>query len=327
MKILVTGATGFIGSHLVGLLLSKGHQVRCLVRKSSNLVWLKDLSVEYVYGDMFDDAALRQAVAGVHYVYHSAGLTKAKTQEEYYQANSEGTRRLLQATAEVAPGLQRFLHVSSQAAAGPSPTRMPIDEAVDPHPITTYGRSKFQSELECRAFDGKVKYTICRPPVVYGPRDKDVFEFFHTMSRGLQPMVGMQDTYVSLIHVRDLVRGLVMAAESERSIGQTYFISSTGVYSWKELGNITREALGKSALRLRIPVFGIYTVSAVAEVLARFSTKPALLNLEKARDMVQRYWTCDAAKAKKDFGFEQEISLPDGVIDTVRWYRANGWLK
>jgi dihydroflavonol-4-reductase len=327
MKILVTGATGFIGSHLVALLLSKGHHVRCLVRKTSNLIWLKELSVEYMYGDIYDDAALRQAVDGVQYIYHSAGLTKAKTREEYFRANAEGTQRLLRAAAEAAPGLSRFLHVSSQAAAGPSTTRDPIDESVPPHPITTYGRSKYQSELECRAFEGRVPCTICRPPAVYGPRDKDVFEFFHTMSRGLQPMIGIHDTYVSLIHVKDLVRGFVMAAESPITVGQTYFISSSNVYTWKEIGEVTREALGKFALRVRVPVFGVYGIAAVAEFLAKFSSKPALINLEKARDMVQTFWTCDASKAKRDFGFEQEVSLKEGVLDTVQWARTQGWLN
>ena len=325
MNILVTGATGFIGSHLVALLLSKGHQVRCLVRKTSNLIWLKDLPVTFVEGDVFDDDALRRAVDGVDYVYHSAGLTKAKTREEYFRANAEGTQRLLRA-ASTSPKLRRFLHVSSQAAAGPSTSKVPITEDASPHPITNYGRSKLQSEIECRAFDGKIRYTICRPPVVYGPRDKDVFEFFHTMSRGLQPMVRFHDTFVSMIHVTDLVRGFVMAAESDAAIGQTYFISGTQVYSWEDIGDVTREALGRKALRLRIPAFGVYAVAGVAEVLAKFSSRPALINIEKARDMVQEFWTCDPSKAKRDFGFEQKISLRDGVLDTVAWYRAQGWL-
>ncbi len=327
MNSLVTGATGFIGSHLVALLLSKGHHVRCLVRKTSNLVWLKDLPVTLIEGDVFDDAVLRKAVDGVDYIYHSAGLTKAKTRDDYFKANAEGTRRLLRAAASFNPNLRRFLHVSSQAAAGPSPSRIPITEETPPHPITNYGRSKLQSEVECQAFDGRLRYTICRPPAVYGPRDKDVFEFFRTMSRGLQPMIGVHDTYVSLIHVRDLIRGFVMAAESDAAIGQTYFISSAQVYTWKEIGDVTREALGKRALRLRIPVPGVYAVAAVAELLAKFSAKPALINIEKARDMVQDYWTCDASKAKHDFEFEQNVSLRDGVNETVQWARQQGWLQ
>ena len=326
MKILVTGATGFIGSHLAELLLSNRHAVRCLLRKTSSTVWLKDLPVELVYGDLFDKEALRRAVEGVDYIYHSAGLTKARTEEEYFQGNAVGTRNLLDATRERNPGLCRFILLSSQAAAGPSPSKAPINEEVIPHPITTYGRSKLAAEQECHTAAGTMKCTIVRPPVVYGPRDKDVFEFFHTVSRGLQPMAGLQEKFVSMIHVSDLVRGTVMAAESEMAIGQTYFISSKRVYGWRELGEITRRALGKRVLRIRVPEPGIYAIAAVAELMAKFSSKPALINFEKARDMVQDYWTCDASKAKRELGFEEEIQLEEGIQSTMAWYKNVGWL-
>ena len=326
MTILVTGATGFIGSHLTELLLKKGHRVRCLVRKTSNTIWLKSLPVEYVYGDLFDEEALREAVTGVEYVYHSAGITKARTSEGYYLGNTTGTRNILNAVVRHNPGLRRFLHVSSGAAAGPSPTKAPIDESFEPHPLTTYGKSKWAAEQECHKVQSRIPITIVRPPVVYGPRDKDVFEFFNTMKKGLQPMAGMREKYVSMIHAADLVRGFVMAAESGKSAGQTYFITSGAVYGWKEIGEATKQALGSRALRVRIPEFGIYTIAAFAEFFAWLSRKPALINFEKARDMVQDYWTSDPSKAKRDFGFEQEISLADGIRDAVTWYKREGWL-
>ena len=190
MDVLVTGSTGFIGSHLVELLLQKGCRVRCLIRKTSDLQWLKDLPVEFVEGDIADPPSLARAVRGVEYIYHSAGLTKARTEDQYFRANAGGTRSLLEAARDVAPGLKRFLFLSSQTAAGPSPTITPITEEFPPRPITTYGRSKLQGEKECLSVSGRVPVTICRAPAVYGPRDKDVFEFFHTVSRGLQPMAG-----------------------------------------------------------------------------------------------------------------------------------------
>jgi dihydroflavonol-4-reductase len=325
MKILVTGATGFIGSHLAELLLKKDHSVRCLIRKTSSTAWLKDLPVELVYGDLFDKRALQKAVEGVDYIYHSAGLTKAKTEEEYFQGNSVGTRNLLDAVREKNPGLRRFVLFSSQAAAGPSPTKDPINEDVPAHPITTYGRSKLAAEQECQRVTD-FKWTIVRPPVVYGPRDKDVFEFFHTVSRGLQPMAGFGPKFVSMIHVTDLIRGTVMAAESPKAEGQVYYIASKGVYGWLELGEISRQALNRKVLRVRIPEAGIYGIAAVAEVMAKFSSKAALINFEKARDMVQNFWTCDASKATRDFGFEQEISIEEGIKSTIAWYKSQGWL-
>lgn len=323
---LVTGATGFIGSHLAELLLSRGHTVRVLLRKTSSLEWLKGLRVELFYGDLFDREAMERAVAGVDYVYHSAGLTKARTPEGYYRANQEGTRNLLNAMLSRSPQIRRFVHISSQAAVGPSPSSAPINEEFPANPLTTYGKSKRKAEEEVLAVSSRMPVTICRPPAVYGPRDKDIFEFFNTYRKGLQPIVGFSEKYVSLVHVTDLVRGFVMAAESEAARGQVYFISSDRAYGWKEVGEVTRAAMGRGAIRVRIPEPLVYVISAFAEIGAKFSSKPALINLEKARDMVQDYWTCDSSKAARDFGYRQEISLEEGIRGTVEWYREHGWL-
>jgi dihydroflavonol-4-reductase len=323
---LVTGATGFIGSHLVDLLLKKKYAVRVLLRKTSDTSWLQGLPLEFVYGDLFDADALREAVTGVDYVFHSAGVTKAKTQEEYYRGNTQGVINMLDAVAAHNPGLRRFVQISSQTASGPSTGAAPVTEDSLPRPITTYGRSKLKGEEACAERRSTIPITILRPPAVYGPRDKDVFEFFHTMSKGLQPMVGMKEKFVSLIHVGDLVRGFVMAAESDAASGGTYFISSSRVYGWKEVGEISRRALGRNALRIRIPEAGVFAIAAVSEFFGLFSRKPVLINFEKARDMVQDYWTCDSSKAQRDFGYVQEITLEEGIKGTVEWYRSKGWL-
>jgi hypothetical protein len=180
-------------------------------------------------------------------------------------------------------------------------------------PITTYGKTKLQAEVECLKLEDRLPVTIVRPPAVYGPRDKDVFEFFATMRKGLQPVVGFGEKYVSLLHVGDVVRGTIMAGESPKSVGQTYFLSSKKIYGWLEVGQVTRKVLGRRALTLRIPEAGVYVVATFAEFFALFSKKPALINFEKARDMVQDYWTCDSSKAKRDFGYEQEIGLEEGI--------------
>ncbi|MBI5470784.1 MAG: NAD-dependent epimerase/dehydratase family protein [Ignavibacteriae bacterium] len=326
MKALVTGGTGFVGSHLVDLLLEKAYTVRCLIRKSSDTKWLKGKPVEFVYGDLFDEKALRDAVIGVDYIYHSAGVTKAKTKHEYYRGNAIGTHNLLHATQQSNPTLKRFVHISSQAAVGPSESRAPITEERSANPLTTYGRSKWKSEEECLAMMDKLPITIVRPPVVYGERDKDVFEFFNTYNKGLQPMVGFSEKLVSMIHVVDLVRGIVMAGESNKTRGQTYFVGSESQYGWMEIGEATRKVMSRKALGIRLPEFVVYIVAAFAEFFSLFSSKPALINFEKARDMVQDYWTCDSSKAKRDFGFEQSISLEAGIRRTVEWYRKEGWL-
>jgi nucleoside-diphosphate-sugar epimerase len=326
VKALVTGASGFIGSHLVESLLQKNIQVRCLLRSTSSRAWLKGLTIEEVEGDLFDRAALARGVEGVDYIYHSAGVTKAKTAEEYFRGNAEGTATLLDAARQHAPGLRRFVLLSSQTAAGPSPSATPITEDAPCRPITNYGRSKRRAEEIVLAAAAGMPVTVTRPPVVFGPRDKDVYEFFRTMSRGLQPSVGFGEKAVSMIHVADLVRGIIMAAESERGAGQVYFISSPTVYTWRDIGDITKRILEKWVLRVRVPESGVYVIAAVAEAMSFFSSKAALINFEKARDMVQDYWTCDAGKAKRDFGFEAQMSLEAGIADTVAWYKKNGWL-
>ncbi|MBX2992667.1 MAG: NAD-dependent epimerase/dehydratase family protein [Bacteroidetes bacterium] len=326
VKVLVTGGTGFVGSHLVDLLLQKNYSIRCLIRKTSDTKWLKDKPIEFVYGDLFDENALREAVSGVDYIYHSAGVTKAKTKEEYYRGNATGTRNLLEATLKHNPKLKRFVQISSQAAVGPSETRTPITEDRPANPLTTYGKSKWQAEEVCHSMMDKLPITIVRPPVVYGERDKDVFEFFNTYKKGLQPMVGFSEKLVSMIHVVDLVRGIVMAGESGKSVGQTYFITSTHQHGWEEIGEATRNVMNKGALRIRLPEFVVYIIAAFAEFFSLFNSKPALINFEKAKDMVQDYWTCDPSKAKRDFGFEQEISLQEGIRRTVEWYVEMKWL-
>jgi dihydroflavonol-4-reductase len=326
MNALVTGASGFIGSHLAEHLVERGYTVRVLLRKTSSTAWLDRLQIKRIYGDVFQSDRLAEAVRGADLVFHSAGLTKAKSPEDYFRANTEGTKNLLTAALQHAPGLARFVLVSSQTAAGPSPTATPITEDHPPHPITTYGRSKLAAEQECLKLADRLPMTIVRPPAVYGPRDKDIFEFFRTFSRGLQPMVGFSEKYISLIHVLDLVRGIAMAAQSDAARGNTYFLSSSRAYGWKEVGEITRRVMGRRALRLRIPAPGVYAIASVAHFASLFSPKPALINLEKARDMVQDFWTCDGSRAKRDFGFEQAISLEEGIAGTIEWYKQAGWL-
>lgn len=327
MKVLITGATGFIGSHLAESLHAKGYQLRCLVRKTSNLHWIRHLPVEYVYGDLFDEQALNTAVKNIDYIYHLAGVTKAKSKEEYFKGNHLATKNLLEIVLSSHSNLKRFIHVSSQTAVGPTLSGLSVDETTPFHPITTYGISKMEAEKECLALMGKLPITIVRPPAVYGPRDKDVFEFFNTMNKGLQPMIGFNNKTVSLIHVKDLVDGMIVAGENPNGLHQTYFISSERFYNWKEVGEITSRVMGKKAIRLRIPEPGVYAIAAVSEVFSFISRKPVLLNLEKAKDIVQNAWTCSIAKAQRELGFRESFTLEEGIKNTIAWYRDQGWLK
>ena len=183
-----------------------------------------------------------------------------------------------------------------------------------------------EAERECLNRMNQISITIVRAPAVYGPRDTDVFEFFHAMNKGLQPMIGFNTKRVSLIHVHDLVDGIVLAGEHAASVGQTYFISSEKYYDWQEVGEVTASIIGKKVIRLRIPEFTIYAIAGISELYSIVSRKAVLMNLEKARDIVQDAWTCSIAKARTELGFRQKISLERGITETISWYRQQGWL-
>jgi nucleoside-diphosphate-sugar epimerase len=328
MIIAITGATGFIGSHLADRMLEAGHEVRALVRRSSNLRWLEGKDIRLVEGDIRDAASLEDFVRDADYIYHIAGVVKARDRQAYFEGNVQATENMLTAAEKYAPGLKRFLYVSSQTAAGPAASLdRPVREEDTPNPITTYGESKVAAEAAVRGMGDRLPWTIVRPPAMYGPRDTEIFIYFQTIARRLNSMIGFDEKRLNLLHSDDLVRGMVLAAEADHSVGETYFIASEQYYSWPQVGKVTAEALGRGTITLRLPHTLVYGVAAVAQFVAALQEKPATLNLEKARDITQRYWICDVSKAKRDLGYRQEMDLETGIRTTADWYRAQGWLK
>jgi len=327
MNALVTGSTGFVGSHLVEKLLERGYAVRCLIRKTTRLEYIKDLPVEFVHGDFDDMESLRTAVAGIDYVFHVGGVTKSKDKEGYFRGNHLTTKNLLTSVAECNHSLTRFTFVSSLTAIGPGDGAGPVVEATPYHPITTYGRSKMAAEKECLARASEIPITIIRPPAVYGPRDKDVFAFFNSVNNHFVPLAGFGRNILSFVHAYDLVDGIIAAAEHPKGIGQAFFITNEEVYDWESMADIAGNVLGKRALKVHIPAFVLFTIAAVSESIARIGGKAALINIEKARDGVQRNWTCSHKKAYDELGFKTRLSLEDGIANTIEWYKRNGWLK
>ena len=326
MKVFMTGATGFVGSFLAETLMQADHEVRCLVRKESNLRWIADLDVDCYYGSLYDTNSLIRGMEGCDVIYHVAGVTKARTEDEYFRGNYEGTKNVTDAAFKHKKKISRFVHVSSQAAVGPSPTIIPIDETHPANPLTYYGKSKWAAEEYVQSIIGKMPVTIVRPPAVYGPRDTDILEFFRTVKFGLIPQLGGTDKYLSLIHVKDLARGIMVAGEHEKSVGNTYFLTSPEPYSWEEISRITLNILQKKGFRVPVPVPLIKTVAAVSEGLASLTKKPALVNKQKVIEMEQDFWTCSPDKAKKELNFEAEIGLENGIRETLIWYKEQKWL-
>ncbi len=326
MKVLLTGATGFVGSHLAEHLIKKGYEVRCLVRTSSNLRWIADLDVECHYGSVFNMQSLKSALKDVDYVFHAAGLTKALKPYEFTEVNETGTKNLVQAVLESDRKLKRFVFISSQAAVGPSPGIEPIDESHTPNPVTAYGRSKLEAEKIVNSIKDRVPVTIVRPPAVYGPRDKDVLEFFKTVKMGLIPKFEGKEKYVSMIHVQDLVRGIVLAGTRKKAEGKTYFITSPRPYTWDKIGVTALQYFKKKGIRINVPAFFINGLSFAADGLSRLTGKVSIVSRERVIDMKQDFWVCSPRRAKEDFKFEAKISLEDGINETLSWYQKNNWL-
>jgi nucleoside-diphosphate-sugar epimerase len=285
------------------------------------------MHVELVDGDFFDIESLRPAVIGVDCIYHVAGVVASKTKEGFFRGNQHATRQLLEAVRQYNPHLSRFVHVSSFAAVGPSLDGRHSTEDTPYHPITTYGRSKMEAEKEVAKCGESFPWTIVRPPAVYGPRDTATFDFFKTASRGLIPLVGFDSKLVSLVHVFDLVRGIVLAGQHSSAVRQIYNIGSEQYYDWAEIGDTTMKVLGKKAIKVRIPEPIVFAVAGLVGFVSLFGSRPSVLNWEKGRDMVQKAWTCDISKAKKELGYRESISLEEGIRETIEWYRSMGWLK
>lgn len=322
----VTGANGFVGSHLVDLLLENNYIVRCITRKSSNLKWLKDKDVQIFDSGLMDKEGLRKAFNGADYIYHVAGVVKSKKPEGYFKGNVDTTRALLETAVEFKGTIKKFLIVSSQTAAGPSYNGKVITEDDPCNPITTYGRSKLAEEELAKSFMNVLPITICRAPAVFGDRDTEIFIFFRTFNKGLMTTIGFDKKLISLIYVKDLVKGFMLAAESLKSAGQTYFISSEKYYSWDEIGNITSKVLGKNPVKIKVPHSMVYFIAAIAQFFAIFSNKPATLNLEKARDLTRNAWICDTSKAIRELNYHQSFPLEEGIKRTCDWYKSQNWL-
>jgi nucleoside-diphosphate-sugar epimerase len=313
----ITGGTGFIGAHLLEILVATGEAVRALVRRKSVL----PAGVEAISCDLAEPRGLDDALRGADAVIHLAGVTKALRTSDYYKGNLTATENLARAAAS--RGL-RFIHVSSLAAAGPSPDDRPINEDAEPLPITHYGKSKLEAERAVRhALPDAV---IVRPPVVYGPRDRDVFQLLKSISRGMVLQISGGERWFSAIYVKDLCQGLLAAARSPRAPGRTYFLSHARPLSWTEFGATAAGILGRNPRVVKVPIPIAQAVGACAEVVSRLTGKPGIISREKIREARCPYWTCDSRRATLELDFTAPTDITVGLAETLAWYKGAGWL-
>ena len=330
-RVLVTGSTGFIGSRVVEALLGKGVPVRVLLRPESSVNSRSTVpgDVEVFRGGYRDPDALGRAVEGVGRIIHLAGVTRAVDDDGFMAGNVAPVENLLRAVCERNPGIRRFMLVSSLAAAGPAASPSPgVRETDRPGPVSAYGRSKLLGEDAAGRFANEVPLTIVRPPAVYGPGDRDILEVFRMMRKGvlLSTGSGWKQRF-SMIHVDDLVEGMLVALWSDAAVDQTYFLTSPRPYGWDEVIEAARPMLGFGRLlRIGLPTPLVFGFGALLGAAASLTGKPALINRDKANELTQDYWTCSPEKAARELGFTARIPLGEGVAGTLRWYKEKGWL-
>lgn len=320
MKALVTGANGFIGSHLCEHLLKLGLSVRGMVRRTSNLRWLPSVAqarFELVYGDLRDAESLRRAVAGVETVFHLGA--NVRDAGEFESVNLNGTRLLAESCIEA--GVRRFVLFSSAAAGGPA--RCPEEPRCEDHPpqpVSRYGRGKLAAEAVIQELRDRLPSVILRLPAVYGPRDHDLVILLRWARRGVMPVFGGS---FSVVYVGDAVRAAVLAAECDVSSGAVYYVTDGRCYTFDDLAGIVGSAFGRRPMRVRVPRWFVRAAAWLSEKTAR---NGSIFNRDKARELTQQCWVANPDKARTELGFVPEYDLTTGLLQTIRWYEEMNWL-
>jgi nucleoside-diphosphate-sugar epimerase len=325
MKVLLTGASGFVGSHILDRLLERGISTVIVLRQTSPRRFIESRlpDVEVRAASLSDPRSLEQAMRGITHVVHCAGVVKAVRTDEFYTVNQLGTRAVVEAANQA--GISRLVHVSSLAAAGPGTPEAPAREADPPRPVSEYGKSKLAAEREveqgCRA-----EWVIVRPPAVYGPRDTAFFRLFTAVKSHLLPDIGGGRPALSLVFVKDLADAIVRCLEVTAAQGRTYFATGAEVVSATRFGELAARELGTWTFRLPLPAGLLWPVCVAQEWLSRLTGKPHLFSRQKYAEITAPGWVCDGTRLRAELGIECATPLRDGIRQTAAWYRAAGWL-
>ncbi|HEX6765795.1 MAG TPA: NAD-dependent epimerase/dehydratase family protein [Polyangiaceae bacterium] len=328
MTVLVTGGSGFLGSHVVERLARAGRPVRALVRRTSDTSFLKTLpNVELVEGAVDDAPSVRAAARGVTGIVHAAGLIKAKGPDEFMRVNRGGTETLVAAALENRATLQRFVLVSSLAALRPSQgDGQPIPEDCEPRPVTDYGRSKLAAERVALAKKDEMSVVIVRPPAIYGPRDREILAFFKSIKLGVLPLLGSTQNKLSMIYGSDCGAACVAALDANVPSGSAYHFDDGAVHTMEELIRLTETAMGQRArFRFHLPRRLVETAALGAELYGKATNKAVMLTRDKLNELFEQ-WVCDSSRARRDLGWSPEVPFEVGIQRTVAWYREAGWL-
>jgi dihydroflavonol-4-reductase len=327
MRILVTGGHGFVGSHLVRRLLAGGDVVRCVVRGGRLPENLSGLGVEIVPGDLTRAETLAPALRDVEEVYHLGARLSSLTEREMFRTNALGTRHLVEA-ALASGSVQRFVHCSSIAVVGPSPDGRPLAEDAPSRPVTWYGRSKALAERIVQAFGERgLPWTIVRPPVVYGPRDRGLLSVFQGVGWGLHVFPGAQPKRYSWVYAEDLAEALVVLGRHPATRHRTYFACHEEVADLSTVLSLAATSAGRRGIAVNVPDSLLRLVAGAADVVAQATGRPGMLTRDKVHEIVPRAWVCTPEAARRDVGWRAATPLARGIPETMRWYREHGWVR
>ncbi len=322
----MTGSSGFIGGHLTEEIAKRGDEVYGLVRKTSDTRRLEKLNVKLAEGDCRDKESLRKAVKGMDYVFHLAAVINAPDWKTYFEVNTKGTRNLIEACLEKAPGIKRFVFASSIAACGPSSAGRRLKEDDPCRPISDYGRSKLLAEQIVLSLGDRLPVSILRPPNVLGPGQKELFESIRLIRRRIKPLIGRGEPQTSLASVEDVVRAILLVAENERSRGRVYFVTDGRDYAWFEIADAIGEFMGIQKFLIKVPYGLQYIVALVSELSGWVRGRAPLVSREHIVATRKYYWLYDGSRIENELGFRSGMDMRATIRKTIAWYQVQGLL-
>ncbi len=337
-KILITGASGFIGSFIVEEALRRGYETWAAVRRSSSRAFLGDSRIHLIELNLASEQQLAEQLKGLQfdYVVHAAGVTKCLDKNDFYRINTEGTQHLVRALLAVGMPLKRFVYISSLSIMGAIREEQPyreITETDTPRPNTAYGKSKLAAEQWLGKLEEQLRgehkdfpFVILRPTGVYGPRERDYYMMFKSIKAHTDFAVGFRRQDITFVYVADVVQAVFLSLAKGRT-GRCYFLSDGEVYQSATFSNLIRRELGSPWwLRITAPLWLLRVITFCGEYIGRMTGTVTALNNDKYNIMKQRNWRCDIEPARRELGYEPQVKLEEGVRRTVKWYQDNQWL-
>ncbi len=338
MKILITGASGFIGSFIVEEALKRGFETWAAIRRSSSRAFLQDERIHFLELDFSSQEKLEEQLKdhAFDYVVHAAGATKCLHKEDFFRINLEGTQHLVNALLSLQMPLKRFVYISSLSIMGAIREQQPyeeIRESDEAQPNTAYGKSKLAAEewlstltSHLSPLTSQFPYIILRPTGVYGPRERDYFLQVKSIRNHVDFAVGFQRQDITFVYVTDVVQAIFLALD-KGEIGRKYFLSDGEVYQSSEFSNLVHQELGCPWwIRITAPIWLLRVITWCGDYLGRMTGKMSALNNDKFNILRQRNWRCDIEPARRELGYEPEVKLAEGVHRSIQWYKENKWL-